>query len=186
LAKRRGRSPTVNPAIGRTVYSDYAYPVIRINSTSHAREPASAQTRCRTNRFYRILVVDDDLGIRKSNSELLISSGYQVDAAEDGAAGWDALRVRNYDLLITDNNMPKVSGVELVKKVRSARMALPVILASGARPANEKELQLSAMLLKPFTADELLGIVKRVLRVTSMSQSRAGHCQSPKPSPCSW
>ena len=152
--------------------------MIKVNRTSHAREPASAQTRCRSNRSCRILVVDDDVGIRESNSELLISCGYQVDAAEDGAAGWDALHVRSYDLLITDNNMPKVSGVELVKKVRSARMALPVILASGARPANEMELQLSAMLLKPFTADELLGMVKRVLRVTGMPQSRASHHRS--------
>jgi YesN/AraC family two-component response regulator len=57
-----------------------------------------------------------------------------VDTAEDGEFGWEALQAKNYDLLITDNNMPKVSGLELVKKLRSARMALPVILASGAMP----------------------------------------------------
>lgn len=136
--------------------------MIRVTKTSHAGEPASAQARP----THRILVVDDDIGIRQSNAEFLISCGYQVDAAEDGAAGWDALHASKYDLLITDNNMPKISGVELVKMVRSARMALPVILASGAMPPGELNLQLSGTLLKPFTADQLLGTVKQALRVT--------------------
>jgi DNA-binding response OmpR family regulator len=116
------------------------------------------------------------------NAELLIKWGYQVDAAEDGAEGWDALHTRSYDLLITDNNMPKISGVELVRKVRSARMALPVIMASGARPAEELGLQLEAILLKPFTGEQLLGEVKRVLHEADMPRSRSSRCQSAKPS----
>lgn len=93
-----------------------------------------------------------------------------MDAAEVGAAAWQALNIDSYDLLITDNKMPKLSGVELVKKVRSARMALPVILASGIMPTEELNrhpwLQLAATLLKPFTGEELLGTVKEVLRAT--------------------
>jgi DNA-binding response OmpR family regulator len=124
-------------------------------------------TRCQTNPT-RILLVEDDISIRKFSSMMLIQSGYHVDAAEDGAAGWEALQASNYDLLITDNNMPKVSGIELVKMLRSAWMTLPVVMASGTPPAEalngDSSLQLAATLLKPFTMDELLETVKKVLR----------------------
>jgi DNA-binding response OmpR family regulator len=107
---------------------------------------------------------------------VLIRSGYQVDIAEDGEAGREALQAKNYDLLITDNNMPKVSGVELIKKLHAEDATLPVIMASGAIPTEELNrhswLQLAATLLKPFTIEELLGTVKRVLRSAERARSR--------------
>jgi DNA-binding response OmpR family regulator len=115
--------------------------------------------------------VDDEKTMRELETQMLIDHGYQVDAAEDGDAGWNALHAKRYDLLITDNNMPKVSGIELIKKVRSARMALPVIMATGALP-EEVNLQprlLDATLLKPFTSHELLEAVKRVLDATEVT-----------------
>lgn len=111
----------------------------------------------------RILVVDDDDDIRRFNSEALTRSGYLVEAAVDGAEGWEALNAGRYDLLITDNNMPKLTGVELIKKLNAARMPVPVILASGVSHPEESELRLAARLPKPFTLDELLGTVKKVL-----------------------
>ncbi len=110
----------------------------------------------------RILVVDDDDDIRRFNAEALTGSGYHVEAAVDGAAGWEALNASRYDLLITDNNMPGLSGIELVKKVNAARMPVPVILASGVPHPEESELRLAATLPKPFTIEELLGTVKKV------------------------
>jgi two-component system, chemotaxis family, sensor histidine kinase and response regulator WspE len=76
---------------------------------------AFASTQHGANLSPRILVVDDDISIRELSAAVLMPSGYQVDTAEDGAAGWEALHGNNYDLLITDHNMPRVSGVELVK-----------------------------------------------------------------------
>jgi len=115
----------------------------------------------------RILVVDDDSGIRNLNAAALSSSGYEVDAAEDGAAAWDALNSRSYDLIITDNSMPKVTGVDLLKKLRSARMDMPVIMATGTWPEEEFTrhpwLQPAAGLLKPYSFQELLRTVKKVL-----------------------
>ncbi len=107
---------------------------------------------------------------------MLLRSGYRVDAAEDGEAGWEALQVHQYDLLITDNNMPNLCGIELVKMLHSACMTLPVIMASGAIPTEEMNrhpgLQLAATLLKPFTPDELLGTVKKVLRAIDICRER--------------
>src|SRR5436190_12282712 len=84
-------------------------------------QAAAAPTPGQTNPPQRILVVDDDISIRELSTEVLIHHGYHVDAAEDGAVAWDILQVSSYDLLLTDHNMPKVSGVELLKKLRAAR-----------------------------------------------------------------
>lgn len=133
-----------------------------------AREPAAAQTRSGTNSPRRILVVDDDVTVRLLSKEVLIHHGFQVDAAEDGAAGLEALHAKQYDLLITDNNMPKVTGIELVKKLRADSITLPVIMASGTIPEelNQNPRLLNAALLKPFTSKELLETVNNVLRTT--------------------
>ena len=94
-------------------------------------------------------------------------AGYQVEGAEDGAAGWQLLDGGNFDLLITDQEMPKLSGLELIIQVRSAGMTLPIIMATGRSPEEELErlpwLQLDATLLKPFSPDQLRQTVKRVL-----------------------
>ena len=119
------------------------------------------------NACQRILVVDDEPFIRMLNAKVLMRFGYQVDTAEDGAAAWQALNAKSYDLLITDHTMPKLSGVELLKKVRAAGMFLPVVMATGGIPNNEANqvstLQPIATLLKPYTVDDLLGMVNRFL-----------------------
>jgi two-component system, OmpR family, response regulator len=118
----------------------------------------------------RILVVDDESYIRRLSTEVLLYSGYHVDVAENGAAAWDALQLNSYDLLVTDDNMCRLTGIGLVKKLHAARMALPVILVSGAMPTEELNrhpwLQIDATLLNPFTTMELLRTVRQVLRVT--------------------
>lgn len=130
-------------------------------------ESVGARSQGPTTRTHRILVVEDDNFIRLLNAAALARSGYHVDAAEDGAAGWAALQAQHYDLLITDNAMPKVTGIEMVKMLRGQDATLPVIMASGAIPTEELErhpwLQISAVLLKPYTAHELLGTVNEVL-----------------------
>ena len=106
---------------------------------SQAGEPASAPVQLQTRPPRRILVVEDEPDIRSLNAEVLKNSGYEVDTAEDGKAGWEALHAtrpapESYALLITDHDMPGLSGLALIKKVRAARMALPVILATGTLP----------------------------------------------------
>jgi DNA-binding response OmpR family regulator len=112
-------------------------------------------------------VVEDDGDMRRLNTEVLRRSGYQVDAAADGAAAWDAISANRYQLLITDNHMPKLTGLELLRKLRDGRVVLPVIMATGTVP--EQEFAASpwlipdATLLKPYTIPELLATVRAVL-----------------------
>jgi two-component system chemotaxis response regulator CheY len=140
----------------------------------------SASTQGQTNPSNRILFVDDSIAVREASAKVLTCSGYDVDVAEDGEAGWKALHAASYDLLITDHNMPKLSGVELVKKLRSAHMKLPVVLASAALPTEELSqipwLQLAATLLKPFSIDELLQTVKEILGAAHNANVYAGPC----------
>jgi DNA-binding response OmpR family regulator len=114
----------------------------------------------------RILVVDDEPMILQLNSEVLSDAGYDVDSAEDGAAAWDALQLNRYDLLITDHDMPNMSGLELVRKLHAARVTLPVIMASGTMPVEELKrhpwLPIEAKLQKPYTLTELLCAVSNV------------------------
>ena len=140
------------------------------NKTKPAVEPARALLPREATPPPRILVVDDDVAVRQLSAEILMRSGYEVEAAADGAAAWQALNTDTYDLLITDHNVPDLTGVELLKKLRAARMALPVIIAAGALPKEEATpepwLKPAATLRKPYTVDELLGTVREVLRAT--------------------
>jgi DNA-binding NtrC family response regulator len=100
---------------------------------------------------------------------VLANSGYHVESAEDGAVAWEALQAKPFDLLITDHNMPRISGVELVKNMRSARMALPVVMVAGIVPedelAQDPSLQFAATLSKPFDLSHLLDTVSNALQV---------------------
>jgi len=103
-----------------------------------------------------------------SETKELIRHGYQVDAVEDHTAGWKALQSQTYDLLIHRPRYAEVSGLKLVKKLRDARLTLPVILASGTMTPQELNrnpwFHLSGALLKPISPDQLLQTVRAVLR----------------------
>ena len=123
-----------------------------------------------TNGSPRILLLDDELDLWwTDNVAGLTEAGYDVDTAEDGDDGWRAIQSRNYDLLITDNKMPKLSGLQLIRRLRSTQNAIPVILASSLLPVDaerqRRDLQITAMLEKPLSPAKLLRAVKAALEV---------------------
>jgi CheY-like chemotaxis protein len=123
----------------------------------------------------RIMVVEDDVHLRDLSTEALIHEGYDVDFAENGVRAWKALHLKRYDLLITDNKMPKMTGLQLVQKLRSTGNELPVVLASANLPEEtllqDEVLSFAAVVPKPFTLDELVETVKRVLRAVTIPQT---------------
>jgi DNA-binding NtrC family response regulator len=124
----------------------------------------------------RILLVEDDRSIRQLSAKVLSGAGYQVDTVESSQAAWESLQAGNYCLLITDNQMPGLSGFELVRKLRSAQLALPVIMASGGIGAEEltqnQWLQPATVLPKPFSRDALLEMVAQVLPLAARVPDR--------------
>jgi DNA-binding response OmpR family regulator len=125
---------------------------------------------CKAFHRQRILVVEDERDLRQLTAEVLIDAGFHVDVAENGATAWSALQLSKYDLLITDQFMPKLSGVELLRKIYAAKMTLPIIMATGFLPTWEFALhtwlQPVKMLLKPYSFQKMLGMVKNVLSKT--------------------
>lgn len=129
----------------------------------------------RTSFPFRILVVDDEPSICALTTRALAKVGYRVDAVENGSTAWEILQLQSYDLMITDNNMPKLSGLELIRNLRAASIALPVIMASGFAPHEEFDrdpgLKPDAILNKPYTVGELLEKVVVVLEASACRRS---------------
>lgn len=114
----------------------------------------------------RLLVVDDDESVRAMLILVLDRAGYQVDTASDGIEGLAKLRANKYDLLISDNQMPRLTGLEMVRQLHSARITLPIIMASGTlRPKDVVDLDnpLFTILSKPYRIVDLLALVKAFL-----------------------
>ena len=114
-----------------------------------------------------ILLVDDDPGVRDTVTFLLEHAGYRVGCAADGEAGWHALCADPSDLLITDYEMPKLTGLELLRRVRAVSRRLPAILMSGNPPQGEADLESllhpGAVVPKPFSVGALLAKVRELL-----------------------
>ncbi|HMJ12767.1 MAG TPA: response regulator, partial [Polyangiaceae bacterium] len=93
-------------------------------STAGAALPARAKKR--------ILVVDDSITVREAERQLLANRGYEVDVAVDGIDGWNSVRKTRYDLVISDIDMPRMNGIELVRTIKqdAALNAIPVVIVS--------------------------------------------------------
>src|SRR5205807_5099484 len=80
----------------------------------------------------RVLVVDDSITVREVERQLLRSAGYDVAVAVDGQEGWNLVRAEPFDLVISDVDMPRMTGLELVRAMRADQTLrdLPVIIVS--------------------------------------------------------
>ena len=114
-----------------------------------------------------ILVADDDADVRQLLVSVLVADGFAVNIASDGAQAWEALQLQHYDLLITDNEMPRMSGLQLIKRIRKAALNLPILMVSGAFSAEcahaNRQLEIAAIIRKPFGLSELRRTVREIL-----------------------
>jgi two-component system response regulator PilR (NtrC family) len=119
-----------------------------------------------------ILVVDDEQIIRESLSYILKKENYNVDEAANGKAAYDMLLETNYDLVITDLEMPEMKGTELLEKIRdlSAQTATIVVTAYGSLETAISALRTGASdyILKPVEFDELLIKVKKFFEMKDL------------------
>ena len=105
-----------------------------------------ARSQAQTQGKRRILVVEDSITVRELERSLLAAEGYDVEVAVDGQDGWNALRSSQYDLLVTDVDMPRMTGIELVERVRAdVRLRkLPVVMVSYKDREEDRLLGLNA------------------------------------------
>ncbi|MDR6583083.1 hybrid sensor histidine kinase/response regulator [Herbaspirillum sp. BH-1] len=94
----------------------------------------------------KVLVVDDSLTVRELERKMLANRGYQVTVAVDGMDGWNAVRAEHFDLVITDIDMPRMDGIELVSLIRGAPQlqSLPVMIVSYKDREEDRQRGLEA------------------------------------------
>jgi two-component system sensor histidine kinase and response regulator WspE len=94
----------------------------------------------------RVLVIDDSLTVRELEKKLLQSRGYEVEIAVDGMDGWNAVRTGHFDLVITDIDMPRMDGIEVVTLIKKDLnlKSLPVMIVSYKDRAEDRRRGLEA------------------------------------------
>jgi two-component system sensor histidine kinase and response regulator WspE len=118
----------------------------------------------------RILVVDDSFTVREVERKLLENRGYRVDVAVDGMDGWNALRGGAYDLIVTDVDMPRMNGIELVAMIRKDPLlrSLPVMIVSYKDREEDRQRGLAVgadyyLAKSSFQDESLLDVVKELI-----------------------
>ena len=115
----------------------------------------------------RVLVVDDEEGIRELLSKTLALVEYDVDVAHDGRSALERLRLMPYDLLITDLRMPGVDGLTVIREARRLKTDLPVIIITGfsteASAIDAINLGVQGYLTKPFRVPTVLNAAAKAL-----------------------
>ena len=126
----------------------------------------------------KILVVDDELGIREFFSRELISEGYSVETASDGEEALSKLDTSKFDLVICDLKMPRLGGMDVLEEIRRRGLKARVIMMTGCMmedPSTEA-IKKSAddFIQKPFDLNETLTIVKNSLAKSGLKYNGTG------------
>lgn len=118
----------------------------------------------------KLLIVDDSPSVRQMVEMTLKSAGYTVKAAKDGQEALGLCRVERFDFVLTDQNMPNMDGITLIKSLRAmtayARVPLIVLTteASDAMKQQGKAAGATGWMVKPFDPKKLLDVVAKVLQ----------------------
>jgi len=129
---------------------------------------------------HRVLLCDDEVHILKAAEFKLARAGYDVQCAADGQEAWEAILASPPDMLITDCQMPRMSGIELVERIRSneptIRLPILMLTAKGFELSQSELIDrwgLLAVMGKPFSPRELLAVVAKTLGPESTTEPAA-------------
>lgn len=117
----------------------------------------------------RLLIVDDSTSMRQMVAFALSSGGFTVEQAEDGQAALDIARGQRFDAVVTDVNMPRMDGIELIRQLRQLptyKFTPLLMLTTESTPEKKmegKSAGATGWLIKPFNPDQLVTTIKRVL-----------------------
>ena len=116
----------------------------------------------------RILVVEDDAGMRSTLTLRLSSAGHQVDTAEDGVEAFEKATSEPFDLIILDLILPVRNGLDVCRQIRHAGLATPILMLTALHQTTDKVVGLKIgaddYLTKPFKAAELMARIEVLLR----------------------
>lgn len=124
--------------------------------------------------MYKILVVDDEMNIRRVVREYAEFEGYEVDEAENGMAAIDKVKNNDYDLIVMDIMMPKLDGFSTCKELKKSK-DIPVIMLSARGEEYDKlfgfEIGIDDYVVKPFSPKELMARIKAVIKRNSSQEN---------------
>lgn len=117
----------------------------------------------------KILIVDDSSTMRESLDMVLSSAGYDVDAAINGVDGLKKFgENRDYNLIITDVNMPEMNGLDMLANIRKISKDVHVIVLTTETEKDKietaKNLRASGWIIKPFKPNDLLAVVSKLVQ----------------------
>lgn len=116
----------------------------------------------------RILVVEDEKNLNRIISEAVEDEGYSVDSCFNGLDGLDYARAASYDVIILDINMPKLNGLDMVRRLREEGDTTPVLFLTARDSVSDKVEGLESggdyYLVKPFDFSELMAVVRVMTR----------------------
>jgi signal transduction histidine kinase/DNA-binding response OmpR family regulator len=164
IAKQSGGTARIESTVGVGTTVEIWLPLAERASALDGY-PGPAAKLDHQNRGAKILVVEDDPGVRQFIVECLEMSGYHVTQADDGQAGLDQLDVNTPDLMIVDFLMPGMNGAELAAQANKKCPRLPIIFATGYADmkAIEQVIGRNSVLRKPFQMNELVASVRMAL-----------------------
>jgi len=124
----------------------------------------------------RLLLIDDHASFRRTLAQLLSAAGHHVVEAAEGSAGLALLRQETLDLVVTDRDMPGLTGWEVAQLVKATHPRLPVVLVTGGADAIASEPRarehVDAILGKPFPVAELLAVIARLTSAAPVAAGR--------------
>lgn len=139
-------------------------------SGGHLDRLSEGESRSEEIRRKRILVVDDSITVREVECRILENAGYEVGVAVNGVDGWNSVRLEEYDLVVTDVDMPRMNGIELVRQIKNdPRLSrLPVMIVSYKERGEDRKMGLDAgadfyLAKSSFHDDSFLETVKDLL-----------------------
>ena len=116
-----------------------------------------------------ILAIDDSASIRQMVNFTLKSSGYEVTEAVDGMDGLEKAKSKTFNLILTDQNMPRMDGLTLIKSLRALPQykSVPILMltteSSDAMKQQGRAVGATGWLVKPFDPQKLIEVVKKVI-----------------------
>jgi len=120
----------------------------------------------------RVLVVEDEKALAKAIEKILMKNGYMVDVVHDGQEAYDYISLGDYDVILLDVMLPKLSGFEIVKKVRAEKISTPILMLTAKSQVDDKvkglDLGADDYLAKPFDRKELLARLRSITRRESV------------------
>lgn len=167
IVEMMGGQITVTSEFGKGTTFQILFPVVGMDETS---KTSSKPVKQIDDIKKTILLVDDDDSIRIATQTILTRKGFTVTSAADGKLALDLFKANpdEFDIIVTDQSMPKMSGSDLVREIRKTKSNIPIILSTGQLGAEDQkdfnEAGITGFIQKPWTAEELIGRIQQIVK----------------------